>query len=340
MESYMNKEQMYKKIIVEGLSYSKTAKELGCSTTAVRNWAIKFGFTRKKEIDLIDEGKKERIITAYMNTAKFIKEIATEENVTVWMARRVLQDGGIELKSRKEIKKELDERGLCRVLDVQHNYFKNWSNDMAYIMGFIWADGCLVGNKNELKINLQVGDIDLLYDIKNKLNFEGRVYKRDVKLKNKIHHYSSLSINSLIMLNDLRNLGLTERKSYTIEWPTELPEEYRIDFIRGYFDGNGSVGSQYPTNSRGTRTKSIQIRVRICSGSEKMIEKIRDVLHEYGLKKVTITNQLPRGVVYEISYSTFDSLKFYNMVYKNEDQLFLHRKKVRFEEIIDIRNKQ
>ena len=34
-------------------------------------------------------------------------------------------------------------RGAQRKYDVNHNFFKEWSSDMAYILGFWFADGCI-----------------------------------------------------------------------------------------------------------------------------------------------------------------------------------------------------
>lgn len=56
-------------------------------------------------------------------------------------------------------------------LRVNENYFKKWSHRMAYILGFILADGCIVkpkrlGHGDVLKFGVHVKDIDILEKIK------------------------------------------------------------------------------------------------------------------------------------------------------------------------------
>lgn len=45
------------------------------------------------------------------------------------------------------------------------------------------------------------------------------------------------------MANNLKRLGCIERKSLTLDFPTkeQVPREYIWHFIRGYFDGDGSI---------------------------------------------------------------------------------------------------
>jgi len=40
--------------------------------------------------------------------------------------------------------KSLDRRGGSNRYKFQINFFKRWSNKMAYVLGFLYADGCIV----------------------------------------------------------------------------------------------------------------------------------------------------------------------------------------------------
>ncbi len=51
---------------------------------------------------------------------------------------------------------------------------------------------------------------------------------------------ASLQINSNKMVKDLNNLGIVQRKSLILSKPN-IEEKYYYDWIRGYFDGDGSI---------------------------------------------------------------------------------------------------
>ena len=117
-----------------------------------------------------------------------------------------------------------------------HNFFKKWSEEMAYILGFITADGCIAKNKTSYKLYFSIHekDKDLLEKIrkilapKNKYSY----YKKE-----KMYHFSFTSTE---MYNDLMKLGITPRKTFTVK-PPQVPKEFIRDYLRGYIDGDGSI---------------------------------------------------------------------------------------------------
>jgi hypothetical protein len=256
--------------------------------------------------------------------------------------KKVLDLHNIETRTRSENKKLKDEKYSevigynGRKYTCNGNYFDNWSNEMAYILGFISADGCVKGSN--LVISLQRQDKQLLEDIGRCLKYTGFVKDSVAKItkKQKSYDISTLNIISKTLTDRLKELNVIENKSLVITMPN-IPKEFIIDYIRGYFDGNGSVGVQYPKSKR-TETKTAQIRVRICGGSEVFITQIRDVLHEFGLRNVSVRKKKGKQV-YDICYSTKDSFKIYELFYKNTNIITLQRKKEKFDEIIKLRKK-
>lgn len=339
MSPYQNKDLMEQKLVIENKSYQQTARELGCSFTAVRNWAIKFGFTKENEYIVFNRKYGKAICEEYQQSNVLIKDLADKYGVITWYIQKCLELNNILLKDRQAIKKEMDNRNLCRILGLNHDYFKTWSSNMAYILGFISADGCISKNKNTLRIDLQPLDKEILEKIKDELQFEGVIHNRIYKAEGKSYDVVELSVSSQTLVNDLKSLGITERKSFTIQMPSNIPGEFELDFIRGYFDGDGSVGGQYPTNKTGLRTKTCQIRVRICSGSLRILEQIRDILTKHGMQHRPVTQYPKRPNYFDLCYSTFESMKFYELIYQNDEHLFLKRKKDKFDELIALRNK-
>lgn len=336
MKPYENKELLYHHLITQNKSYQQTARDIGCSFTAVRNWAIKFGFTKSLKYEIFNKEFGLEVCEKYKKQGVLIKDLALEYNVDKWYIEKALEVNNVNLKTRREIKSELDKRNVTRTHSLKYDYFKTWSSNMAYILGFISADGCIAKNKNTLVISLQTKDREILEKIKQELEYEGQLRIETPKVKGKTYEAIKLSITSKGLVDDLKTLGLTERKSFTVSFPNEMPEEYELDFIRGYFDGDGSVGGQYPSNSNGIKTKKLQIRVRICSGGSKILEQIRDVFSKHGLKHKKVKSYKNRENYFEICYSTYESIKIYELLY-SDSLMFLKRKKDRFLELINER---
>ncbi len=134
-------------------------------------------------------------------------------------------------------------------LNVNENYFEKWSSDMAYILGFTLADGCIIegtykGYSGALKYGVHKKDVDILEKIKQKL-------ESDHKISFSTHDAVHFCISSQKIVEDLKFLGISYRKSLHENIPN-VPKKYIKDFIRGIVDGDGSISfgkSNYPTLS-------------------------------------------------------------------------------------------
>jgi len=136
-------------------------------------------------------------------------------------------------------------------LKVNENYFKKWSGNMAYILGFIFSDGNITkithnGYSDKLAFGLHRKDIDILKKIKRELLAE-----QNLSFSKSYVHFS---IYSQIIVDDLKKLGLSYRKSYEVNRGKvpDIPKKYIRHFIRGIVDGDGSIHfdkREYPTLS-------------------------------------------------------------------------------------------
>jgi len=125
-------------------------------------------------------------------------------------------------------------------------------------------------------------------------------------------------ITSKQMFEDLVYLGCVPAKSHIIEVPN-IPINLFHHFVRGYFDGDGSVGSY--KNLKDSDWKIL--KSSICSGSEIFINQLLELL-PVKHKKVDF-----RGV-YLIQFSLQDTMRLYNFMYKNAT-VYLDRKKKVFD---------
>ena len=121
---------------------------------------------------------------------------------------------------------------------VDKNFFKSWTYDMSYVLGFFAADGYLTLNKRGANFwSIQITDKELLYQIRKVIKSE---HKIGLKVSKKGHkNLYRLQIGSKEMCNDLRNLGMHEGKTKSLAVPN-VPKKYFPDYVRGYFDGDGN----------------------------------------------------------------------------------------------------
>ncbi len=150
---------------------------------------------------------------------------------------------------------------------------------MAYVLGFFSADGCItVNQRGSHYFVLQIGDKELLEEIRRSLDSEHKITKR-IHAKYQSIFYR-LQIGSKEMCDDLRKIGLTENKTYSMSVPL-VPSKYFPDFVRGYFDGDGNVWAGMIHKDR--KSPSIAIQVAFTSCSREFLEGIKQRLVKYGV---------------------------------------------------------
>eukprot|EP01084_Bolivina_argentea_P312305 540680_1 len=105
------------------------------------------------------------------------------------------------------------------------NFFKSWNPAMAYWLGFLFADGNVYKTARISRIQLALKCIDYEHISKYKTALES-TYKLGLYKTNfgtcKAHH----SIQDKILTRSLIQLGCIPRKSLTLEWPKNIPDEY------------------------------------------------------------------------------------------------------------------
>lgn len=269
---------------------------------------------------------KDIVIKEYLNN-KSLTEISKKYHIAPNTIKNILISENVEILNSDQMSsiKNNERRRENRKYQVNFDYFKTWSHNMAYILGLIYSDGNVC--KGRLKIALKSTDIKLLKKIKEEMQYEGEIHIRNAKCKGKNFESAVLCISSIDICEDLYKLGVMENKSLKIEFPN-VSEEYFMDFIRGFFDGDGSIEIKKDT-------KSYQLRTRFCSGSEKFLMQIMNELKRYGFKNKNVYNKKDSKCC-EIAYSTNESLLLYNLMY-SENCICLDRKFNKFKEGIELR---
>lgn len=127
----------------------------------------------------------------------------------------------------------------------QSNYFDDISKEgPAYWLGFLMADGCVTtkdGRLYSLYLALGAKDRHHINKLKEAIGSEHPINERDGGT-----YYWQLK--DAYLLKSLNKIGCTPRKSLTLRFP-KLPDGSLHHFMRGYFDGDGSIyniGSKSP----------------------------------------------------------------------------------------------
>lgn len=200
------------------------------------------------------------------------------------------------------------------------------TEEKAYWLGFLYADGCIMKNKNNLKLSLalSVEDMGHLNLFKSFLNTNAPIYVYDGNHNNK---YCRLQIFDNHMCEQLINKGVYIKKTEIITFPQFLDESLIRHFIRGYVDGDGCI-TYYKHNKN---QNHLTFALKICSTRE-MLESIHKFLptnksSEYPTLEKRRKNEVNN---YSVSYGgNIQTLNILNYLYDNTN-IYLQRKYERY----------
>jgi hypothetical protein len=261
-----------------------------------------------------------------------LKELTKEEEQEICLKRQnglkrkdIIKEYGISDRHYQKviIKNGGDIRQRVKKYNLNEDYFEKIdTEDKAYFLGFIIADGNI--NSKKPQVSIIQKETDILYKFKECIEFEGNIFT-----KNDGSNCSILTITSKKMKDDLFNLGIFPAKTMIVKYPN-IPKELEHHFMRGVFDGDGCISFHKP----GKRDKYGRGQVNICSGSRSFIEEYVNRLEHYGITRNKI--RCPRDTYSVIDWGSFSDVeKFYELFYKNAT-IFLERKKIKFEDVVNL----
>lgn len=241
------------------------------------------------------------------------------------VVKRILKEHNIILRNYQEaqlVKTKTD----TRKYPINDDYCLE-SHNGAWLLGFLAADGYLPKTKNAIHrivLSLQRQDEDSLKLIAKEIDFKGPIIQYIAQEQYKI---SSLSFSSEKLRQKIESYGIINNKTFLLNDLPSLPKEYVLDFIRGYFDGDGSVYE--PSDHH-------KIRMSLCSVNESFLQNIVNFLNEnYNIPKVTIHKRFDKKStvpLYYFIYNTNSSFQLGKLFYFN-NYLSLIRKKNKFLDI-------
>lgn len=155
-------------------------------------------------------------------------------------------------RTRSAVQNKINELGLKRddKYNFNHKAFSEVNNqDVAYWLGFIYADGFVYINKNrscELGIEIAKRDYEHLKKFNKFLNGNLNVkYRKRYNYDdtNRYSEYANIRLYSKQIVIDLQKYGIVQNKTYVSNENVlqYIPNEFKMDFIRGFLDGDGWI---------------------------------------------------------------------------------------------------
>lgn len=197
------------------------------------------------------------------------------------------------------------------------------SEEKAYWLGFLMADGCI--RKYILQLSLGRIDRDHLQKFLNALHSDRNIYDYEQVFAEggKIHQMSRIRVNSVHIIRKLRSYGFEEQKSMKEALPDLRPDLTR-HFIRGYFDGDGCF--THGIRKRGGEYCSAKIL-----GGKDFLKKIAKIINR---NNISLNFRQKKDDLYEVSMSHNQAVEFLNYIYQDAT-IYLERKFKKFQNYLN-----
>jgi len=255
------------------------------------------------------EKLKQEAIELYRQ-GKQIKEICNMIDLCDKTISKVLKENGIVIKTGPE---------YLRTHYFNDNYFEEINTaDKAYFLGLLYADGNVYLKRNRVQITLAEEDSYILTEFAKRVGHNGRLYVD--------REFHKLIFDSKKMCQDLIKLGCVPRKSLILRFPTQeqVPDKILSHFIRGYFDGDGSIYF---------RSKNLQAKSVSFVSTKEFLMVLKTVLFQESIDSsdFLVRYKNKPDSAGEIRFGDKKGVKrFSEFIYKDCENLFLKRKKEKF----------
>ena len=288
-----------------GASVHSLAKKFGCS-----DWTIADRL-RAEGVDVVLRPHKrdipsEEVVRLYV-AGQSLNDLAARYSCTRIVIAARLRESGITLRSRGSQRKYAVDDTFFDCIDTE---------EKAYWLGFLLADGSISRSKDGDKLNLALA----LRDEKHVLKF-----RRALSAENPLHRWSrsetvGLTVSSTQLVESLEKLGCVQRKTGCHGTP-KIPAKLLRHMYRGYFDGDGCLSR---------RRRAAHWKVDI-PGSRQFIESFQAwlILHANASK----TKLKPVGRVVYLGYSGSRQVeRIVDLLYAGAET-FLDRKYAKYLEL-------
>lgn len=261
--------------------WKKVATDLGLSEGRVRLWAAKLGIKgppdgRGAKPTELSKEQMSMILEQYplKSTNVIADSMGLTNDIIIGFLKRMEKYLGFERRADLVVDKKRFE----------------WSSDLAYVLGYMYADGsigeyskldCDGREKRKLPTSsITSKDEHILWDIRDRMGWNAKPcsFEKDGET------YWHIATSCCWVFNQWVKLGIKPRKSFEGMVIPNISEKFLPHFIRGFFDGDGSK------NKDG-------YSVKFGCTDEKFMEWLRDIVMGViggSIPKMTIANNITK----------------------------------------------
>lgn len=288
--------------IIESLKQGKTLSTISqevfhtSSTARINNFISKYGipiYTYNSRYLFMKQDWLSSQIQKYGDPNKVAAQYNMPRTSVVRYARRF---GMYERKFSRLPRNKIDE-----------SYFKNIDTpNKAYWLGLFMADSNLYhykdSDKVQFEIKLQQSDHEILVKLANDIGFSTDKIKLGTNIRNGTQcPYASLRTYNKVFCDNLQSYGIVDQKSGKEIFPPQIPSDFKRDFVRGFWDGDGHIG---------------QNKIDVCSMSFSIISSLSQWLCSCSIFFSVRKDITSKGKdLYLIIISAKSYLDFANIVY-------------------------
>ena len=270
----------------------------------------------------LEQNEINKILQLYTEEKYSISKIRALFKLQFDDVKHILEENGIKTRSQRESRK---------TYDYNENYFSEINTkDKAYWLGFIYADGFITKKaKGSPVFGMTLGEIEPLEKLNKYMdsNKPIGIYKKKNSYSEKSIEYK-LAFCSPKLVSDLEKWGVVENKTFKLKFPNFLSPNLIPHFIRGYFDGDGSV---YLHIQKTKDKEYIFLGSQFC-GTKSFLSDLSKYIN---LETCLYKDSRKQTDCWRIQLnSNIRSLTLYHYLYNNCEDLFLSRKREKFENFI------
>lgn len=260
---------------------------------------------------LIEYNKKAHTLS--ISKYKKAEELYTSKNISLSTLAKLFKF------NRTKFSKYLKNKGIQVVNKQNECKFNQYvfdninTEEKAYWLGFVYADGYISNRDNNIEVSLKLSDKNHLEKLKNFLEWSGNI-KTD-------HFRCRLSISNKHLKQILILKGCPPKKSLILQFPNNniINGNLLPHFIRGYFDGDGSIYISKKEKSK----SNISLL-----GTNIFLKKLLTITN--WKKNKLFLNSKDNPNTWVLSYGGKTALNILNILYKDAS-VYLDRKYKKYE---------
>lgn len=191
-----------------------------------------------------------------------------------------------------------------------------WGSRFAYAIGLLVSDGCL--SKNGRHVSLTSKDKVQLTAFNKCLDISVKI-SRKYSGAGRLSYYVQFS--DVLFYRFLMSIGLMPAKSKILS-ELDIPTKYFFDFLRGYFDGDGSSYSYYDPMF----PASFRFYISFASGSEEYVMWLQKQLYRHARVKGFISRKKNTSHV-QLKYAKREAGIIAQKMYYHKALICLERKR-------------